>query len=193
MSVSWTGRPAPANERLLDETLKRAVKDRQTVSPDGKSIEALTEGVVFREAPTHTDERGSVVEMFDPRWNWHPDPFVFAYAFTIRPGIVKGWNLHKLHEDRYFLLQGELDLVLYDVRPESSTCGQICRITLTEHNRRLVNVPKNVWHADHNIGSSDVLIVNFPTMAYDHADPDKYRLPIDTPLIPFSFPGARGG
>jgi dTDP-4-dehydrorhamnose 3,5-epimerase len=34
--------------------------------------------------------------------------------------------------------------------------------------------------------------VNFPTIPYDHADPDKYRLPIDTTLIPFSFGSAHG-
>ena len=55
-----------------------------------------------------------------------------------------------------------------------------------------MNVPKNIWHADHNIGDSDVIAVNFPTAPYDHAKPDKYRLPIGTDLIPCSFPGAKG-
>ena len=37
-------------------------------------------------------------------------------------------------------------------------------------------------------------VVNFPTRPYLHEKPDKYRLPIDTPLIPFKFPpGTRGG
>ena len=63
----------------------------------------------------------------------------------------------------------------------------------TALDRRLVNVPENVWHADHNIGSTDALVVNFPTIQYDHNSPDKYRLPIDTPLIPHDFGGAKGG
>jgi dTDP-4-dehydrorhamnose 3,5-epimerase len=50
-----------------------------------------------------------------------------------------------------------------------------------------VNVPRNVWHADHNIGSADVVVINFPTQAYDHTNPDKYRLSLDTDLIPYSF------
>ena len=32
------------------------------------------------------------------------------------PAFVKGWGLHKEHEDRYVLLQGELELVVYDVQ-----------------------------------------------------------------------------
>jgi len=180
------------DQSLLDLTLRSAVRDVQTVTPAGERFEAAIEGVSFRPSTTHADARGSVVELYDLRWNWHPDPLVFAYSFTLRPGYVKGWNIHKLHDDRYFILQGEMELVLYDVRPESSTCGRINRIVLSEHNRGIVNVPRFVWHADHNIGTRDAVVVNFPTTTYDHANPDKYRLPIDTPLIPYKFPGARG-
>jgi dTDP-4-dehydrorhamnose 3,5-epimerase len=55
-----------------------------------------------------------------------------------------------------------------------------------------VNIPRFVWHADRNIGTSDVIVINFPTMQYDHAKPDKYRLPIDTDLIPHDFGPAKG-
>jgi dTDP-4-dehydrorhamnose 3,5-epimerase len=180
-------------QSLLDLTLAAARRDRQTVSADGRSIDRLTEGLAIRPLVTHVDERGSVTEVFDPRWGWHPDPLVFAYTFTIRPGVAKGWNLHREHEDRYAVLQGDLALILFDPRPDSSTYGQVCRIVIGEQNRVLVNVPRNVWHADHNIGSRDVVVVNFPTIPYDHTSPDKYRLPLDTPLIPYSLAGARGG
>ena len=85
-----------------------------------------------------------------------------------------------------------MELVLYDPRPNSATYGEVCKIILNEYNRQIVNVPRNVWHADHNIGNKDVVIISFPTMAYDHANPDKHRLPIDTALIPHKFPGAKG-
>jgi dTDP-4-dehydrorhamnose 3,5-epimerase len=189
----FTTRALSADASLLEQTLAAAAKDSQMVTAEGRSSNALIEGVQFRELPTHVDERGSVMEMYDPRWNWHSEPMVFAYCFTVRPGIVKGWGLHKLHEDRYCLLQGEMELVLYDVRPGSTTCGQVSRIVLSEYNRRIVNIPSFVWHADYNFGSRDTLVVNFPTKPYDHANPDKYRLPIDSPHIPHTFFGARGG
>jgi dTDP-4-dehydrorhamnose 3,5-epimerase len=189
----FTTRALSADASLLEQTLAAAAKDSQMVTAEGRSANALIEGVQFRELPTHVDERGSVMEMYDPRWNWHSEPMVFAYCFTVRPGIVKGWGLHKLHEDRYCLLQGEMELVLYDVRPGSTTCGQVSRIVLSEYNRRIVNIPSFVWHADYNFGSRDTLVVNFPTKPYDHANPDKYRLPIDSPHIPHTFFGARGG
>ncbi|MEO0999380.1 MAG: dTDP-4-dehydrorhamnose 3,5-epimerase family protein [Pseudomonadota bacterium] len=177
---------------LLETTIAAAKADEQTVTSDGVSVKRLPEGLVSRSAPTHVDDRGSVVEMFDTRWGWHPDPIEFVYCFTIRPGVVKGWGLHQHHEDRYFLLQGELRVVFYDVRPDSPTCGEVSEIYLSRHDSRIVNVPAYVWHADHNVGSTDAMVVNFPTIQYDHSAPDKIRLPLDTPLIPFSFGDAKG-
>ena len=177
-----------------DATVAAAMKDLQLVTPEGASVGRIIHGVTIRDLPTHVDQRGSLMEMFDARWNWHPEALVFAYCFTVRPGFVKGWGLHKEHEDRYVLLQGELDLVLYDPRADSPTLGEVCRVQLTPYRRCIINIPRNVWHADHNIGAVDALVVNFPTAPYDHANPDKYRLPIDTDLIPYRFPeGTRGG
>jgi dTDP-4-dehydrorhamnose 3,5-epimerase len=170
----------------------REVQDRQTVTAGGEPLARLPAGVTFRDVPTHVDDRGSVVELFDPRWGWHPDPLVFVYTFTVRPGKVKGWGMHKRHEDRYFLLQGEMEVVLYDERDDSPTRGLVAKIYLTELHRRLMNIPAGVWHADHNIGSRDALVVNFPTIPYDHANPDKYRLPLDTDRIPHRFEPSRG-
>lgn len=167
-------------------------KDQPTVDAQGNSLHPVPHGVTFFDIPTHIDERGSVCELFDLRWNWHPDPLVFVYQFTIRPGFIKGWGLHKKHEDRYFILYGEIEVVLYDPRPDSPTVGMVSKIYLSEYRRRLMNIPAGIWHADHNIGSKDAIIINFPTIPYDHADPDKYRLPLDTDEIPYKFENPRG-
>lgn len=186
--------PSEPPASLYDTLLAAATKDLPTVNAAGQSLRRLIDGVTIRPLVTHSDGRGSVLELYDPRWGFHSEPLVYAYAFTIRPGVVKGWSLHQRHEDRYSLVQGEMELVLYDPRPGSPTIGEICRIVLTEKQRCVVNVPIGVWHADHNIGDQDALIVNFPTMQYDYANPDKWRLPIDTPLIPHRFPaGCVGG
>ncbi|WP_299623682.1 dTDP-4-dehydrorhamnose 3,5-epimerase family protein [uncultured Tateyamaria sp.] len=180
-------------ESLLEKTIAAAIADERTVSDDGVPIRQLPDGMRERASIKHIDDRGSVTEMFDTRWNWHPDPIEFVYQFSIRPGAIKGWGLHQRHEDRYFLLKGEMELVLYDVRPDSSTYGKVSKIVLSEDQPKIVSVPSNVWHADHNIGDTEVLVVNFPTIQYDHSAPDKIRLPLDTPLIPYDFgPDAKG-
>ena len=184
---STTNRPT-----ILEVTLAAAQQDQRTVDEDRRSIAPLVDGMTLRDSIRHNDDRGSVTEVFDPRWGWHTDPLVFSYLFTIRPGMIKGWGLHKLHEDRYFVVSGELELVLYDPRPESSTYGKISKVYLSGSRPQLVNVPKFVWHADRNIGSTELVVINFPTIQYDHSSPDKYRLPINSDLIPHKFENASG-
>jgi len=165
--------------------MKAAMEDAATVYADGSLRAPVPDGFRERQGVTHVDDRGTVTELFDTRWDWHPDPFVFAYTYTIREGRAKGWGLHQHHEDRYYLLDGRMEIVCYDVRPDSKTKGQISKIVLSPENPRLISIPTYVWHANINIGSGDVRVINFPTRAYDHAKPDKLRLPLDTDVIPY--------
>lgn len=167
-------------------------RDGQTVAADGTDLRRLPEGVRVRECVTHVDDRGTVCEIFDPRWNWHPDPVVFVYTFTIRPGKIKGWGLHRKHEDRYFIVAGDMELVLYDERDDSPTRGLVSKLYMSGQRRTLVNIPPGVWHANRNVGSGDVVVVNLPTIPYQHENPDKYRLPLDNDRIPYSFDGSHG-
>jgi dTDP-4-dehydrorhamnose 3,5-epimerase len=177
---------------LIGNMTSQPLKDPQLVTAQGEPLVRLPAGVTFRRAITHLDVRGSVCEMFDPRWQWHPDPLVFVYMFTLRPGMIKGWGLHKLHEDRYFLLVGQMQIIMYDVRPDSSTRDTVSEVVLSEYNRGILNIPAGIWHANRNLGSNDAIIVNFPTRPYEHGDPDKYRLPLDTDQIPYKFENLSG-
>ena len=168
------------------------LQDRQTVTPGGEPLVELPFGSSLRETRTHVDDRGTVFELYDPRWEWHPAPMVFSYCFTIRQGKVKGWGVHHEHEDRYVLMFGEAKVVLYDGREDSPTFGLVSQVLLTEYRRQLLNIPAGVWHASQNLGDRDLVIVNFPTIQYDHANPDKFRLPLDTDQIPYRFEGVDG-
>jgi dTDP-4-dehydrorhamnose 3,5-epimerase len=168
-------------------------KDQQTVTPGGESVDKLPHGVSLKPIVTQVDPRGSLFEMFDERWDWNDNPLVYAYCFTIRPGIVKGWGYHEHHEDRYCIMYGEMLVVLYDERPDSPTRGLVSEIVMSHYNRCLLNIPAGIWHADCNIGNTDVITANFPTEPYDHENPDKYRLPIENDRIPYTFKFAKGG
>jgi dTDP-4-dehydrorhamnose 3,5-epimerase len=180
---------SPELHHVLEST---SVRDPKMVTKEGQSCVRLIDGVRMKDLVLHTDDRGTVCEIFDPRWEWHPDPLVFTYFYTIRPGLIKGWAMHKEHEDRYCLLQGEMKVVMFDPRPDSPTFGKVSEIYLSEQRRQLLSIPIGVWHADQNVGSKDCLVVNFPTIQYDHDNPDKYRLPLDTDLIPYKFKPVAG-
>jgi dTDP-4-dehydrorhamnose 3,5-epimerase len=176
----------------FERTLEAATRQPQTVTTDGTSVAPMLDGAKRFSVPTHVDDRGLLVEVFDPRWDFVEEPMVYCYATTVRPGHAKGWGLHKEHKDRYFMLFGHLEVVLYDVRRESATYGQISVVKMSEANRGLVTIPAFVWHALRNVGDSDVVVLNFPTIQFDHASPDKYGIPLDNDVIPYSFASIPG-
>jgi dTDP-4-dehydrorhamnose 3,5-epimerase len=161
--------------------------DRQTVTPDGEPMADRIAGVKVRAAITHPDERGEVCEIYNPAWGFHEAPLVYVYQVCIRPRRVKGWVVHREQDDRLFVSLGVVKIVLYDDRPGSPTHGRVNEIYLGERNRGLITIPSGVYHAIQNVGETDAILINLPTRPFNHARPDKFRLPLDTDQIPYRF------
>src|SRR5271170_3411121 len=162
-------------------------QDIQTVTVEGEPLIRLIDGVIIRPAVTHVDERGTLCEIHTPHSAPLANPVVHVYQFTIRPGKIKGWHVHHLHDDRIFISQGQVKVVLYDSRRDSPTYGLVNEIYRTDLDRTLMVIPAYVFHAHQNIGTTDALFISMPTRAYQHGDPDVYRLPLDTDQIPYRF------
>lgn len=163
------------------------IKAPQTVTRNGELLGRRIEGLVVRPARTHVDRRGEVVEVYNPAWDIHPLPMVYAYQASIRPGVIKGWIVHKKQDDRIYTCLGVQRWVFFDNREASPTFRLVNSFTFSERNRALVIIPKGVYHAVQNVGETEAIFFNLPTQPYDHADPDKYRLPAKNDLIPFDF------
>jgi dTDP-4-dehydrorhamnose 3,5-epimerase len=181
--------PEDARARMVDAGPGR--RDPQTVDPDGNPVAPGLAGVLTRRLRTQADERGEVTELLSAAWPESADgPPPHVYLATLEPGIVKGWIVHQLQSDRTVTISGRIRWVLYDGRPDSPTRGRLQIVTVTERNRMLLVVPSGVWHAAENVGDATASFLNMPTRAYDHAHPDKFRLPLDTAEIPFRFSSA---
>ena len=167
-------------------------KDRQTVTREGAPLMDPIEGVRERKAVTHVDERGTVCELFSPAWGLDDAPLVYVYQATLRPGWVKGWVLHYEQADRLFFSTGRLRVVLFDGRTDSPTFRNLNQFEVGELNRCLLRIPAGVYHAVHNIGSTEAYFYNMPTKPYRHEDPDKFRLSLNNDLIPYKFKNAQG-
>ena len=167
------------------EGLDRARKDEPTVSSDGSDLQELIVGVELRRTPTHADERGTLTEVIDLRWEFTDDPLVYVYLVTLRPEQIRGWVVHQAQNDRLFVYAGVLKIALYDARTDSPTHGLVNVFHLGGHDRALLSIPAGVYHGVHNVGSEDGAFVNLPSQPYQHDDPDKYRLPLDNDVIPY--------
>jgi len=162
-------------------------RDIQTTDGQGNLIRDLIDGVKVRAATVIPDQRGTVVEVYNPIWGLHEDPLVYVYRFTVRPGMIKGWAMHRTFDDRYFVSDGHAKIALFDDRSESPTYKKINEVYLTQDNRGVLVIPRGVFHAVQNIGTTDAIFFSMPTEPYNYENPDKYRLPLDTDYIPYNF------
>ena len=162
-------------------------RDRPSVGADGRELASRIAGVLLERLAPLADHRGSLVRVLDTREPFWIEPIVYAYEFTIRPGRIKGWGMHEHQTDRYFVAGGKIRIVLYDGRPESPSHELIEQFFFTESTPGLLRIPPGVWHADQNWGDSDARVLNFPTRAYDHTSPDKYRIDPHSGVIPFDW------
>jgi dTDP-4-dehydrorhamnose 3,5-epimerase len=162
-------------------------KSEQTVRVDGTRVATRIDGVKIHQQVTQQDERGTLTEIYSPYWEFDALPLVFLYTVTVRPGKAKGWAVHHDQVDRYFFFQGAIKLVLYDDRADSPTYRLVNELYFSEINRSLVLVPPYVYHAVQNVGTTDALLINLPSEPYRHNDPDKYTLPLNNDLIPYTF------
>jgi dTDP-4-dehydrorhamnose 3,5-epimerase len=162
-----------------------ATKDRSTVTESSEKIDKLIQGVTVRRAVTHVDERGDLSEIYNAAWNIDTDPVTYVYTVTVRPGRVKGWVYHTKQADRIYTISGAIKYVIWDSRPDSPTHGMINEIFLSDRNRGILRIPPFTVHAVQNIGQVDAIFVNLPTLPYNHANPDKYRVSPES--VPYNF------
>jgi dTDP-4-dehydrorhamnose 3,5-epimerase len=167
----------------LDKTLR----ERPSVTDEGAQIQEHIDGVNIRRQPTHADERGTICEVYDVRWEFTEDDLVYVYHVTVAPGQVKGWVLHLEQNDRMFVYAGVLRVVLYDGRLESPTYDRLNVFHFGTHDRALLSIPAGVYHAVKNVGDREAAFINLPSRPYRHDDPDKQRLPLDNDVIPYSL------
>jgi dTDP-4-dehydrorhamnose 3,5-epimerase len=167
------------------------VQEQPSVTPDGVSLRPRIDGVKVRYQRPLEDARGEVTEVYRPSWGLSDEPLVYVYQVSVRPGAIKGWVVHERQDDRLFHIVGTTHWALFDNRLDSPTNGMLNELVLSEKNRALLIIPRGVYHAVQNIGTSDAIFVNMPTRPYDHGDPDKFRLPLKNALIPFSFSDRR--
>jgi dTDP-4-dehydrorhamnose 3,5-epimerase len=146
----------------------------------------MIDGVVIKQLKAHADERGCLTEIL------RSDDELFSgfgqiYVSRNYPGVVRAWHYHKLQEDFWACVKGMIKVGLYDAREDSPTHGEVQEVFLGEQSMVLLKIPIGVMHGYKTIGVEPSLLLNLPTMVYNPAQPDEYRLPYDTDQIPYNW------
>lgn len=167
--------------------LPGTLKDSQSVTRDWQPLQDLIDGVVVREVRNVTKNNGLLTEVFRSDWGLDNLPLEQVFQNLLHPGAISGWHVHRTTTDRIFINLGLIKIVLFDARQGSPTHGRINEFRFGLSRPALVVVPPGVWHAVQNVGPDVSALLNLVDQAYQYEDPDHWRLPIDTPAIPYTF------
>ncbi len=146
----------------------------------------LIDGVKIKKLKVIADERGRLAEIL------RVDDEIFekfgqVYFTTAYPGVIKAWHYHKKQRDNFAAVSGMIKLVLYDAREDSATYRMINEFFIGIHNPTLISIPAVVYHGFKCISLSEAIVINTPTMPYDHDKPDEYRLVAHDPSIHYDW------
>lgn len=135
----------------------------------------MIEGVKVKRLKVISDERGRLMEIL------RGDEEIFksfgqVYMTTARPGVAKAWHYHKLQTDNFTCVFGKIKLALYDARKNSPSFKQTQEFIIDLENPLLVQIPPNVYHGFKCISEKEAIVINTPTLAYNHKNPDEYRI-----------------
>ena len=109
------------------------------------------------------------------------------FEVSINPGEYSDWHIHEYTTDRIFVNSGAIKIVLYVPRESSSTFNMINEFNVSEKRLMLISIPPKVCHAILNISDKISTLLNIVDIAYNYEEPDHWRLPSNSDVIPYTF------
>jgi len=94
----------------------------------------------------HSDERGSLVELFREEWGVGLSPVQWNLVHS-EPHTLRGFHVHLENFDYLSVISGTMDLRIVDLRKDSSTFGDSFHLLLQASSPEAVVVPPGVGHA----------------------------------------------
>lgn len=170
--------------------LPGATKDVQSITKDWQfTTQSLIADVRIKEISHVPKDGGCLTEIFRPDWNLDDQGIEQVFQVKLEAGRLSAWHAHEFAFDRIFCNHGMMKLVLYDARGSSPTFGKINEFKIGDARPTVVSIPPNVWHGIQNISGGTSSILNLVNRSYRYEDPDHWRLPWNSPEIPYSFQG----
>lgn len=85
-----------------------------------------------------------------------------AYLTSTKPGMFKGYHLHKVRAARYVPLRGKMKIILWKPGTQEKE-----EYILDAANPQRLFIPKDIATGLLNIGEEEVFLINYPDPPYD--------------------------
>jgi len=153
-------------------------------------------GVVVKDLEWHLAPDGGLLEIFKEHISYC-SPFAFEgmvqanLSFTL-PGTIKAFHAHEKQDDAWFLANGQIQVVLADLRknfaiPGELTWGIIQSVIMSGVKPQVLVIPKGVVHGFKVMGSQNAELIYFVSRLYNSTDPDEGRIAWNHPKIAFDW------
>lgn len=132
------------------------------------------DGVSFDLCRRIDNDRGYLQEI------WRDDragasPVRQVYTTCTHEGVVKAWYKHLQQIDSFFVLAGEMRLLLVDDRPGSADRGVVGDYLLSDAEPRLLTLPPGIWHGFQSL-RGDLVVLHANSRPFRFDGPDEVRL-----------------
>lgn len=143
-------------------------------------------GVRIKTLLKHSDDRGYLMEVLrdDDQLLERFGQLTVSLSY---PGVIKAFHYHKQQDDIWFFAKGNAQVVLHDLRKDSSTYKQTEVLYMGENNPISLFIPRNVAHGYRVLGNEPAVITYLTNLSYDPNQPDEYRIPYNDPEIGFEW------
>jgi dTDP-4-dehydrorhamnose 3,5-epimerase len=146
----------------------------------------MIDGVFIKPLQQIPDERGKIMKMLQAT-DEQFEGFGEIYFSVVQPGAIKGWHIHTKQVQFYAVVFGHIKLVLYDVRDDSPTKGELQEIFMGEDNYSLVRIPTGVYNGFKGYGQTPAIVANCTNVPHDpneisRLDPFHESIPYDWAL-----------
>jgi len=151
----------------------------------------LIQGVELEPMERFADDRGSFAELFrfgEPGLarDFSSSNGKVQVSFTTSyPGVIKAIHYHFEQIDLWAPLSGMLQVLLYDLRETSPTCGQLNTVFIGDLRPWKVRIPAGVGHGYRVIGPESAAMVYAMDRLYNPKD--EGRIAFDDPAINYDW------
>jgi dTDP-4-dehydrorhamnose 3,5-epimerase len=146
----------------------------------------MIDGVTIAPLRQIVDERGKIMHMLKAT-DEHFIGFGEIYFSCAWPGTIKAWHVHRSMTINNAVISGRAKLVMYDLRKDSPTSGELQEVFLGEDNYCLVQMPPGIANGYKAYGDKMVILANCATEPHrpdeiERIDPLTDEIPYDWSL-----------
>tara|TARA_B110000285_G_scaffold234783_1_gene312994 strand:+ start:1495 stop:1953 length:459 start_codon:yes stop_codon:yes gene_type:complete len=141
-------------------------------------------GVKIIKKKVISDNRGKILHMLrnDDKVFSKFGEIYFSYIF---PKKIKAWHIHTKMTLNYVCVFGNIKLVLFDNRKNSTTKGKIQEIILSNKNHLLISIPPHIWNGFCSANGKIAVLANCSNIPHDKKEIK--RIDYNDPSIPYKW------